>query len=207
VAGAEDDRAILTLPGTIPALRPADVTDELLGRTRHLHVSSLFLQPALAGGLGDILARARDRGVTTSLDTNWDPSGEWAGVVELLARTDVFLPNTAELLAVTGRSTVEDAAALLTDGGTTVVLKDGARGGRAWWPGGECTAPARPVTVVDTTGAGDSFNAGFLAGRAAGLDVREALSWAVAAGSLSTRASGGTGAQATREELTSMISP
>ena len=213
ILSGPDDRAILTLPGTIPALVPADVTDELLASARHVHVASLFLQPRLHEGLVGVFDRARRLGVTTSLDTNWDPTGRWASLAEILAVTDVFLPNAAELLAVTGgdpatadgpgrAAAVDDAAARLVAAGTAVVLKDGARGGRAWWPGGETAAPGLPVDVVDTTGAGDSFNAGFLAARLAGRDIPAALAWAAAAGSLSTRAAGGTAAQATIEELT-----
>jgi sugar/nucleoside kinase (ribokinase family) len=202
ILSAPGDRAILTLPGTIPALRPEDVTDALLAEARHVHVSSLFLQPGLHAGLAGVFGRARALGVTTSLDTNWDPSGHWSGLEEILAVTDVFLPNAAELLAVTGAGTAEEAARRLVSRGTTVVLKDGARGGRAWWPGGgTAAAPGLAVDVVDTTGAGDSFNAGFLAARLAGHDVAAALAWAARAGSLSTRAAGGTAAQATAEEL------
>ena len=203
ILSTRTDRAILTLPGTIPTLRPEDVTDELLASTRHLHVASLFLQPTLAEGLAGVLERARRKGVTTSLDTNWDPSGRWAGVTEILAHVDVFLPNAAELVAVVGRGAGEEeaAAAELVAAGTTVVLKDGARGARAWWPGGGCAAPGLPVEVVDTTGAGDSFGAGFLAGRLAGQPIERAVTWAAAAGSLSTRAAGGTAAQATLSEL------
>jgi sugar/nucleoside kinase (ribokinase family) len=80
-------------------------------------------------------------------------------------------------------------------------MKNGAAGARAWWPGGSCDAPGRSVEVVDTTGAGDSFNAGFLAGRLSGLPIEEAIGWAAAAGSLSTRAAGGTAAQATRADI------
>lgn len=195
------DRAILTLPGTIPTVRPRDVTDAHLASTRHLHVASLFLQPELAGGLFDIFGRARAMGVSTSLDTNWDPSERWDSVTAILAETDFFLPNAAELLAVTGEAAVEAAAAQLVSTGTTVVLKDGPRGARAWWPGGECAAPGMPVDVVDTTGAGDSFNAGFLAGFLAGLSMPQTVAWAAAAGSLSTRAAGGTDAQVTLDEL------
>ena len=198
-----EDRAILTLPGTIPALRPADVTDELLGRARHVHVSSLYLQPGLAAGLAGVFARARSFGVTTSLDTNWDPAGEWSSLGEILASTDVFLPNAAELLAITGASSPADGAARLVAAGTTVVMKDGARGARAWWGGGECAAPGRVVEVVDTIGAGDSFNAGFLAARLAGRSLEEAVRWAAVAGSLSTRAAGGTAAQVTAADLAS----
>ncbi|WP_240670511.1 carbohydrate kinase family protein [Actinoplanes solisilvae] len=193
------DRAMLTLPGTISALRPGDVSDELLVRARHVHVASLYLQPGLAAGLSEVFERAHRVGLTTSLDTNWDPSGKWESLSGILEHTDVFLPNAAELLAVTGASSPEEAAAKLP--GTTVVMKDGARGAQAWWPEGSCAAPGVEVDVVDTTGAGDSFNAGFLAARLSGHDLPSALRWAVTAGSLSTRAAGGTAAQATRADL------
>ena len=205
VLSEPDDRAILTLPGTIPALRPADITDDLLSRARHVHVSSLYLQPALAAGLAPVFARARALGRTTSLDTNWDPAERWDSITEILAHTDVFLPNAAELLAVTGAATPDEAAAQLVAAGTTVVMKDGPRGARGWWPGGSCTAPGLRVEVVDATGAGDSFNAGFLAARRAGHPLPAAVSWAAVAGSLSTRAAGGTAAQATRAELTTAV--
>jgi len=170
----EDDRAILTLPGTIPTLRPADVTDEHLAETRHLHVASLYLQPQLAAGLAGVFERARARGVGTSLDTNWDPAEKWESIAEILAFTDVFLPNANELMAITGLDSADAAAASLVANGATVVMKDGARGARAWWPGGACAAPGETVEVVDTTGAGDSFNAGFLAARLSGADGRQA---------------------------------
>jgi len=193
-----EGRAILTLPGTIPLVRPADITDELLGRTRHVHVSSLYLQQALADGLAGVFERAHKLGVTTSLDTNWDPSERWSSLSDILAHTDVFLPNAAELLAVTGAATPEEGARSL---GTTVVMKDGERGARAWWDGNEFAAPGRRVDVVDTIGAGDSFNAGFLAARLGGRSMEESVRWAAAAGSLSTRAAGGTAAQATLSDL------
>ncbi|MEV6849873.1 sugar kinase [Actinoplanes sp. NPDC051411] len=193
-----EGRAILTLPGTIPLLRPADISDDLLGRTRHVHVSSLYLQPELADGLAGVFERAHKLGVTTSLDTNWDPSEQWSSIAEILAQTDVFLPNAAELLAITGAPAPEEAARSL---GTTVVMKDGERGARAWWDGGECAAAGLAVEVVDTIGAGDSFNAGFLAARLGGRSIEESVRWAAVAGSLSTRAAGGTAAQATPADL------
>jgi sugar/nucleoside kinase (ribokinase family) len=192
------DRAILTLPGAIGALRPEDI--ELAG-VRHVHVASYFLQPDLASGLADVFQRARKAGITTSLDTNWDPAGRWDGVRDVLAYTDVFLPNRAELAAVTGIVDPDTAAETLTALGVIVVLKDGAAGARAWQPGGSCRVPGLTVEVVDTTGAGDSFNAGFLAGFLGGAPLRRCVAMAAAAGSLSTRAAGGTAAQADRAEL------
>ncbi len=105
-----EDRAIMTMTGAIAALRGSDVT---FGGVAHVHVSSFFLQPALAADLADVFARARAAGVTTSLDTNWDPAGRWTGVRDVLAHTDYFLPNAAELAAVTGIEDPATAAASL----------------------------------------------------------------------------------------------
>ncbi len=90
------DRAILTHPGLIGALKADEVTDDLLRQCRHLHVSSYFLQDALRPELPGLFARARAIGLSTSLDTNYDPSEQWSGVDELLPVTDVLLPNEAE---------------------------------------------------------------------------------------------------------------
>src|SRR5262245_18722582 len=76
-SSAPADRSLLTMPGALLHLGPDDVTDEILATAPHLHVGAIFLQPRLAAGLGDVFARAKARGVTTSLDTNWDPSGAW----------------------------------------------------------------------------------------------------------------------------------
>lgn len=196
------DRAILTLTGAIGALTPSDIT---IQGYAHLHVASYFLQPKLAAGLVDVFAAAHAAGVTTSLDTNWDPAERWTGVRDVLAHTDVFLPNEAELAAITGIADPSSAAAELTALGTTVVLKQGSAGATAWWPGGSARRPGIAVSVVDTTGAGDSFDAGFLAGWLSKLPIERCLAMAVAAGSLSTRAAGGTAAQPDEAELAAVL--
>lgn len=208
VLNVEGDRAILTKVGTIAALLASDVTDDDLDGVRHVHVASFFLQPRLAEGLPDLLCRAQARGATTSLDTNWDPSERWEGVAEVLPYVDVLLPNAAELMAlatVAGGGSVpvdvDAAAGRLTRTGTTVALKDGADGGRVWTPAGCWSAPGLPGDLVDAVGAGDSFNAGFLAGRLRGLSPADALRWAVGCGSLSVRAAGGTAGQPTLAQL------
>ncbi|MFD9946775.1 carbohydrate kinase family protein [Nonomuraea sp. NPDC059023] len=191
------DRAILTATGCLDRLTVADIPDGL--RAAHVHVSSYFLQPGLGSGLAEYF---RTVASTTSLDTNDDPSGQWKGLDELLAVTDYFLPNDREALAVTGAATVEEAAAELARI-TTPVIKCGAEGALAVHDGAVIRVPATPARVVDTVGAGDSFNAGFLAARANGLAVRRSLAVAAKAGTLSTRAAGGTAAQPTWEEATS----
>jgi ribokinase len=207
-----DDRAMLTNIGTIGALSADDVTDDDLAGVRHVHVASFFLQPRLAAGLPDLLRRAHEHGASTSLDTNWDPAGRWQGLSAVLPLVDVLLPNAAELMAlatVAGQGVpaadVETAAALLTRTGATIALKDGDKGGRVWTPDGCWSVPGIASDVVDAVGAGDSFNAGFLAGRLAGLAPQLALRWAVGCGSLSVRAAGGTAGQPTAAELAAAL--
>ena len=201
ILSTPQDRAVLTLTGAIGALRPEQLGDDLLARTRHVHVASYFLVPGLAAGTRDLFARARAVGATTSLDTNWDPAQRWEGVLDVLPVTDVFLPNIAELLAVTGEPDLDDAAQLVRSLGPILAVKAGALGALGWDGTRRHTAPSLAVEVVDTTGAGDSFVAGFLAAWLEQRPVATCLAWAAAAGSLSTRGSGGTGSQAFRHEL------
>jgi sugar/nucleoside kinase (ribokinase family) len=208
ILSAPDDRAILTLTGALASL----TADEVLGAladtgATHLHVASFFLVPGLARELPGVLARARERGATTSLDTNWDPAERWEGVAECLPHLDALLPNAQEALAL-ARALGDDpadavaAAIALARRGPVVVVKDGADGGFAASPDGSVVrAPGLVLDVVDTTGAGDSFDAGFLAAWLEGHLLGEAVRWAAVAGSLSTRGAGGTGGQATRAEL------
>ena len=194
------DRAILTHVGTINRLRAEQVTRDLLQKTRHLHVASYFLQTALQPGLPDLFSRAHALGLTTSLDTNWDPSGAWSGFGELLGQVDVFLPNQNEALAISGASTLESAAQILSRTCQTVSIKCGHEGALACRGDESARAAALPVRVVDTVGAGDSFDAGFLYGWLNGWSLEKDLRLAAACGSLSTRLAGGTHAQPALDE-------
>ena len=196
------DRAILTHPGTIASTGPEVVDEHLLTRVSHVHSASCFLQPALAPHLPRLLAAARAGGATTSVDTNWDPAETWDGVRPLLEQADVLLPNATELRALAGRPDLDAAARVVLDLGCRVALKGGAEGGTLWEsPDVVRRVPAPAVPVVDTTGAGDSFDAGFISGMLDGLPGEECLTRAVLCGSLSTRAVGGTAAQPTLGEV------
>jgi sugar/nucleoside kinase (ribokinase family) len=203
-----DDRAILTCLGTIPTLTGREVRDAVANsrNPRHVHVGSLFLQPLLASELPAVFAECRARGLTVSLDTNDDPSGRWQGVGELLAHVDVLLPNRREALALAGggTSSIEDAAGLLAARGPLVVVKDGPAGALACLPDGTRTrVDAQARQAVDTTGAGDTFDAAFLDGWLAGRPLRECLARAVRAGTAAVGAVGGTAGQpSTRDLLT-----
>ncbi len=200
------DRAILTHAGLIAALNVKDVTEDLLHQSRHLHVSSYFLQTTLQPDLPALFAHARSLGLTTSLDTNWDPSGEWRGFDELLRQVDVFLPNENEALALTGAVSVESAAARLCQKCGTVALKLGALGALAERGDKIARTPALPVEVVDTVGAGDTFDAGFIYGFLHNWSLEKALQLGVACGSLSTQSAGGTFGQPTLEHAMKYVS-
>jgi sugar/nucleoside kinase (ribokinase family) len=200
-----NDRAMLTFPGAIASLRAEDIPDDLLRQARHLHVASYFLQDALRPDLPGLFARARALGLSTSLDTNWDPTGRWQGVQDLLPLTNVFLPNAAEACALTGEENVEGAADRLSARVETLAIKLGAEGALGVHAGQTVRVPSLPVQVVDTVGAGDSFNAGFLYGYLHGWPLEKSLRLATICGALSTTASGGTAAQPTVEQALSFI--
>jgi sugar/nucleoside kinase (ribokinase family) len=199
-----DDRAILTSPGCLPNTAAEDVPRSLLRSVRHVHAGSFYLLPPLAAGLAGIFKQAKAAKATTSLDPNDDPAGKWDRMVldPILRVTDYLLPNAVEALALTGHHSVVDAAGILARRGPLVVVKNGAEGALAHNGSKVITAPALKVETVDAIGAGDSFDAGWVAAVLNGMKPDRALTIAAACGSLSTRAAGGTAAQPTWEEAT-----
>ncbi len=184
-----DDRAILTAPGAIPALTAAAIDRDLLRASRHLHIASFHLLDGLRPGLEGLVAEAHDAGLTVSLDPQGDPGGgDTALLTRLAGQVDVLFVNEQE------------DAALEPAGCRLVVVKRGARGALARKAGKVVEASPPHVEAVDATGAGDSFDAGFLAARLAGEAVPAALALACACGALSTRELGGTAAQPTLAE-------
>jgi sugar/nucleoside kinase (ribokinase family) len=206
VLSRPDDRAILTHPGTIAGLHAGLVDPALLREARHVHVSSFYLQQRLTPDLPRLFREARERGTTTSLDPNWDPSGAWdGGLAEVLAHTDVFLPNAAEAVRIAGTDDVEDAARRLARSAALVVVKRGSDGALAARDGNVTTASGIAVDPEDATGSGDAFDAGFLASWLTGDSLERSLAVANACGALSTRALGGIDGQPTMHEATSAI--
>jgi sugar/nucleoside kinase (ribokinase family) len=200
------DRALVTYLGAINALTGADVPDAAMSGLDHLHVSSFFFQEGLRPDLPGLFARARRAGLTTSLDTGFDPSGRWdGGLREMLRETDVFFPNEVELRALTGREDPADGLRELENGRTLVVAKLGRSGAMALAGTEVVHVPAYPAETVDTTGAGDSFNAGFLHRWLAGAPLVDCLRLGAACGALSTRGLGGTASQPTLDEAEALV--
>jgi sugar/nucleoside kinase (ribokinase family) len=191
------DRALVSFLGSIASLTESDVPRELLAAADHLHISSYYLQEALRPGVATLFREARAAGLTTSLDPGFDPAELWGpDLPETLRHVDVFFPNEVELRALTGLDDPEEALRRLQRGSTRVIGKLGARGTMALDGEGRLIhVPARRLEVTDTTGAGDSFNAGFLHAWLSGEALADCLRLGVACGSLSTRGLGGTATQ------------
>lgn len=198
------DRQILTDPGVMGDLRAHDLP---LGHAsaQHLHVGSWFLHTGAVADFPQLLADARARGMTTSVDPNDDPAQEWdSHLGKAFAHIDTFFCNESEARGVASANggprsgTRHDAArhilGRLPPGGT-VVLKCGPEGAYAHTAFAITHVRAPAARVVDTVGAGDSLAAGFLHARLGGADITGALCLAVAAGTLSTRRSGGVDGQ------------
>lgn len=188
-----DQRHILTYTGTMSGMTRADLDFDYLASARHFHLSSLFLQRALAPQLPELFRELRRAGLKISLDTNDDPEDRWGGVLdELLNEIDVFLPNEDEIRRITGRATVEDALKSLSGRVPCIAAKCGSRG--ALVQSGDELFHVPPLTVetVDTIGAGDSFDAGFLYAYLRGMDAMQCATAGNVTGALSTLRSGGT---------------
>jgi sugar/nucleoside kinase (ribokinase family) len=198
------DRALMTYCGAIAELEANDVSSELLGQFRHLHVSSFYLQKALQPGLRGLFGRARRMGLTTSFDPGCDPSGQWSrDALELLEEVDVFLLNQVELESLTGAGDVEKGMKLISNFSprTLLVVKLGLGGCAALGEEGVMRAAAIQVDAMDTTGAGDSLNAGFLHAWLRNMPLADCLRIGVICGGLSTRALGGTASQPSWQEV------
>ncbi len=180
------DRALITFPGTLADTRLCDLKFPRLNRFAHVHSAGTFLQPALQEGLAELFARARKAGLTTSLDPGWDPRERWA-LDSILPHVDTLFVNAEEAGHVRGAR--------------CLVEKLGAGGSRC----GETRAPGFRVAAVDATGAGDTFDAGFVVARLLGRSLQEALALGNACGALSTLAPGGYDGQPTLAQATRLV--
>ena len=174
------DRAILTFLGSITAVGAGDLPSQPGNLCRHWLIASYFLLAQLRPVWSDFLQRARNAGVTTSIDTNWDPENRWDGVQAILPLVDVFLPNAAEAQALTGEADVLAASKALSNLGPLVVTKCGEDGaiavrGEEIWRFDPAEFLEGRIEPVDTVGAGDNFDAGFLRSWIAGAPIAESL--------------------------------
>lgn len=191
-----EDRAMVTYPGAMESLSAEDVSDEVLKSAKHLHISSIFLQPLVLRDLKNIFSRAKSLGLTTSLDTQWDPSENWDfNMEEVLPYVDVFLPNKKEFLSLTRSKSKEQGVLKVSSFSNTIVIKDGANGSYQYCKGEMIEKlPFLNNQVIDCIGAGDSFNAGYIKRYVEGFGKEDCLEYGNLCGAVNTTCAGGTGA-------------
>ena len=190
------DRAMVTYPGAMNELKESNITDAMLQSARHLHVSSVFLQPALKTGLVDLFKRAKNFGLTTSLDPQWDPAEKWeCDWSNLLPHVDVFFPNIEELKNITKESTVTQAVNSIKDIANIIVVKNSVEGAIVF-DKDEVTEQAAFINhdFADAIGAGDSFDAGFISQFIRGKSLKECAQSGAICGAINTTKNGGTAA-------------
>lgn len=186
-------RNILTYMGTIAELSWNDLDLDYLADARHFHLSSYYLHRELRPRIGELFEHLKSKGLTISLDTNDDPDDQWqGGLREILKYVDVLLPNEREACKMIGTEDLEVAIARLSELVPLVVVKLGRKGALAQRGGDRLFSPGEDVAVIDTVGAGDSFDAGFLSQYVAGADLAACLKTGNAAGAFSTTQPGGT---------------
>jgi len=174
------DRMYVSHAGTVATTRLEDLPEGYLSRGNHLHLTSYFLQKGLQPFIGKLLRDAKEMRMTTSLDPGGDPMDEWdfGALKPYLRYLDWFMPNADEIKAITGTDELEDAIRVFGGEISGIVVKAGEDGAMTLCDGIIENHSVIDVKAIDTTGAGDCFNAGFLYA----LTTRRSLKEAVALG-------------------------
>jgi len=190
-----EQRAMITYPGAMSYLTIADIDEKIFQKARHLHVSSFFLQKGMRKDFRGLFLNAKNSGLSTSLDPQWDPDEEWdEHLKNTLPFVDIFLPNFQEAQCISGKADPKEALRYFSQWVSIPVIKMGTTGAMALKNDEIYFSPSYQCNAVDAVGAGDSFNAGFVYGYLSGLPVLKCLQIANACGALSTTKPGGTDA-------------
>jgi sugar/nucleoside kinase (ribokinase family) len=197
-----NEYAMVSYPGIRESFALPEIDLQFVKTAHHLHLSSFYLQPGLRPGCAELFRSAKAAGLTTSLDPDHDPREQWnGGMQELLQYVDFFLPNETEALRISKTQDLTAAARVFNTFRQTTVIKRGSEGVSVIRDGQVTSAPAFKIQPLDTTGAGDSFDAGFIFQYLHRASLQECIAWGSACGALSTRALGGIDAFPTRYEI------
>lgn len=203
VLNYNEDRAMVTYAGAMEHLTISDISDEAISSAKHLHFSSYFLQPGMQSGIAELFKKAKDKGLTTSLDIQWDPNEKWNfNYKEVLPFVDIFLPNEQEALLLTNENNLDNAITELSPFAKQIVVKLGSKGSLLVNGGKKILKKSfLNKNVVDAIGAGDSFNAGFIFKYINGFDIEKCQTFANLTGAINTTEAGGTNAFTNYEEV------
>jgi ribokinase len=195
-------RIQVTYPGSMAQFSLADLPDALLDGAAHLHVSGIYQAKALLPQVSELLAKAAAHGATCSLDCQWDPSERWEHLDEWLPRIDWLFANSQEARSMTRSAGSSDPLRALAERTRCPVIKNGSAGASVMADGRRLELPGFAVEVVDTIGAGDNFDAGFLyAVIEKGMTPPDAARMANAAAGRSCTFRGGTQARSTWQDV------
>lgn len=187
----DKDRRFITYDGCVNEVSPKDIPKVLLEKARHTHLTNYRGRTDLEEYL-DFIEAAHRAGVTVSMDVGWDDTGDWDQCLfEITKKLDVFFINDKELMEYTRTKSFDAGIEKLTGYCSHAAVKMGASGSRLLTGGEVIYSNAYPVTPLDTTGAGDSFNAGYLYGFLNGLSPEKCLKAANFCGSSSVQGYGG----------------
>ncbi len=199
-------RYILTYPGTMHDMSVKDLDLSYVFGAKHLHLSSYFLQKGMRPGLVELFRKAKEAGLTTSLDTNDDPENRWSDDIQLVLKyVDILLPNENEACKLAKVDDATRAAEILSQKVPLVVIKRGSRGAIARRGNEKFSGFPPMIDTIDPVGAGDSFNAGFIHQFIRGAKTEDCLKFANIAGALSTTRAGGTEAFRNSEHRESFL--
>jgi sugar/nucleoside kinase (ribokinase family) len=205
----DGERRFVHYIGANARLRLEDVDPAAIRSASILHVGGSLVLPGLDGEpTALLLQQAKSAGVITFLDTVWDDTGSWMQLLApCLPYVDYFVPSLAEAQALTGLEEPQDVARSLLDRGVqTVALKMGSAGCLVMTNDGKAfSEPAFAVSVVDATGAGDAFAAGFMAGVWLGYSLEQTARLANALGALCVTGVGATGNVASLPETLAFV--
>lgn len=204
VLNYNEDRANVTYQGTMDIMSFSDIDKSIFDKTKHIHISSIFMQSGIKRDLIEILEFAKSKNVTTSLDTQWDPLEEWDfDYKQILPLVSAFLPNEKELKLLTRSTSLEEAIEKVKPFINICIIKRGSRGSLLISQNGETNEQTALLNkeVVDAIGAGDSFNSGFIYQFVKGFNNIECQQFGNLTGALNTTASGGTGAFCSKEKI------
>lgn len=194
VMNYEQERANVTYCGAMEALRMPDIPWDHIARFQHFHISNFFLQKGIRADITEIFQRVKEAGLTTSLDLQWDVSNRWEfDFRACLPHVDVFLPNEAEMLALAQCDSLEASIEQLAPYTNIMAIKLGQQGSLGIQGGNRYRVKAFELPdYVDSVGAGDSFNAGFLKKFLENAPLETCLKFGNLMGALNTTAAGGT---------------
>jgi len=201
------DRALVTYAGAVATFEADSINQTMMSSQDHLHLTSYYLQTALRPSFALLLQHAKASGLTTSFDPNADPRDKWGrDITSVLKYTDVLFVNEREAMKLTRSKTLNGALKTLGAKVHCAVIKRGARGATAIENEEVFNDPGFKINAIDTTGAGDSFDAGFMSAYLRKAPLAECLRIGNACGALSAMSVGGTTGQPTQEELQEFIS-